>query len=542
MTEKRTATLQAGGHNVTWFSSVSRHEAFYLLLIILAGAAFRIYHIGWLPLWLDEAASEWMSRQSVSYLLTVLPTYETNPPFYYLLLKGWRTLLGDGESALRSLSALIGTATIPVVFIMGRMLGGKLSGGTVGLLAAAMFALSPLHVLYGQEARAYTLLVFSVALSMLGMMWLIFHTPQICARSDQPEFEKGGKHFPWVLGLLALGMAMIMWSHDTGALAVLAIVLPGVYWWVTDAKCSLRALIRLAIAGVFALALFLPYLGHLLSHMGMVKSFWIVAPTWSDITEVTTRIFGSATQGAFIFFIVFWSLGIFGINALWRRGLRSVVFLLLSVGLVPMGLELLVSFFAMPIFLDRTLIYASIPLFIAAAYAITQIPVRSGVAAVSLVGILMIDLGLYYKEAKKEPWNLIAAYLSDSLQPGEPVILLPNYLLLPLDYYASRQKRDALQRIGVPVDWQDPALRQQSRIDQPAEKKTVGVDLDRISRLIRGSKKLGMVMRRVDLVDPKLLVKQEVLKTHVITETKVFYTVTVLLFEARESHGDVSKP
>lgn len=521
---------------MAWFGYVSRQEAFYLLLIVIAGAAFRLYHIGWLSLWLDEAASEWMSRQSVSYLLTVLPTYETNPPLYYLLLKGWRTLLGDGEAALRLLSAVIGTATIPLVFAMGKMLGGKSSGAKIGLLAAAMLAFSSLHVQYGQEARAYVLLVFAVALAMAGMMWLIFHTPQICARSDQPEFENGGKNFPWVLGLMALAMALIMWAHDTGALAVLAIVLPGVYWWMTDAKCSRRAFIRLAIAGSLALALFLPYLGYLLGHMAAVKSFWIQAPSWLVVVDTVTRVFGSASEAALLYYLIFGSLGVYGINALWRRGPRSLVFLLVSVALVPMGLELLISVIAMPVFLDRTLLYCNIPLYLAAAYGIAQIPVRGFVAAVILVNALITDIAFYFKDAKKEPWNQIAEYLSDSLQPGEPVILLPNYLLLPLDYYAVRQKRGELQRIGVPEDWRDPVLMRRADPDQSRVNISDRIDLDRISRLTRDSKKLAIVMRRVDLVDPKLLVKQEVLKTHVLTETKAFYTITVLIFEARDSH------
>ena len=521
---------------MTGFGRVSRQEAIYLLLIVIAGAAFRLYHIGWLSLWLDEAASEWMSRQSVSYLLTVLPTYETNPPLYYLLLKGWRTVMGDGEAALRLLSALIGTATIPLVFAMGKMLGGQSSGAKIGLLAAAMIAFSSFHVQYGQEARAYALLAFAVALVMACMMWLMCHTPQVCARADQPDFAQGGKKVPWVLGLMASGMALIMWTHDTGALAVLAIVLPGVYWWLSDAKCSRRAFIRLAIAGALALALFLPYLGHLLGHMAAVKSFWIEVPSWLVVVDTLTKVLGSASGAALLYYLIFCSLGVYGIEVLWRRGPRSVVLLLVSVALLPIGLELLISVFAMPVFLERTLIYCNIPLYLAAAYGIAQIPVKGFVAAAILVNALITDVALYFKDAKKEPWDQIAGYLADSLQPGEPVILLPNYLLLPLDYYAARQQRGQLQRIGVPRDWQDPALTRRAAPDRSQPDISGRIDLDRISRLARDSRKLAIVMRRVDLVDPKLLVKQEILKTHVLSETKVFFTITVLVFEARGSH------
>lgn len=542
MTEAIAAPSNMGDKRAPRFAGVCRQEAIYLLLIVAAGAAFRLYHIGWLSLWLDEAASEWMSRQSVSYLLTVLPTYETNPPLYYLLLKGWRTLMGDGEAGLRLLSALIGTTTIPLIFAIGKMLGGRSLGGKVGLLAAAMLAFSSLHVQYGQEARAYVLLVFAVALVMTCMMWLMLHTLQICARSDEPAFAQGGRSLPWVLGIMGFAMALIMWAHDTGALAVLAIVLPGLYWWLTDAKASRRAFIRLAIASIFAVTLFLPYLRYLLGHMAAVKSFWIQPPSWLTIVDTLTRVFGSASEAALLYYLIVVSLGVYGINLLWQRAPRAVVLLLLSVALVPMVLELLISVVAMPVFLDRTLLYCNLPLYLAAAYGIAQIPVKGFVAAVVLVNALVADLAFYFKDAKKEPWDQIAGYLSDSLQPGEPVILLPNYLLLPLDYYASRQKRGALQRIGVPEDWRDPVLLRRLDPTEASLNFSDRIDLDRISRLTRDSRKLAIVMRRVDLIDPKLLVKQEVLKTHVLSDSKTFFTVTVLLFESRAGRDGATNP
>lgn len=539
--EHRAATIDTDENNERRFCRVARYEAFSLLFIVLVGAAFRLYHIGWQPLWFDEAFSEWASRQSVSYLWSVLPTFETNPPLYYALLKEWRALFGDSEAALRSLSALFGTATIPVVYAMGRMLGGHRSGPVSGLMAAAIFALSPIHVQYAQEARVYAMLVFGVALAMSGLMWLILNPAQICAWADRSGSDKGGQRTPWVIGVFALGMALIMWSHDTGAFAVLAMALPGVYWWATDAKRCPRALIGLLLAGAVAFALLLPYLGHLTSHMGTVnKSFWIEAPTWSTLTDVVTGIYGTPTKEGFSVFVVFWSLGVFAIHALWQRGMRSIALLLVSVGLVPVLLELLVSFLAMPIFLDRTLLYANVPLYVAAGYAITQLPIKSGVAAAIVVSMLGIALGSYYRDSKKEPWNEIAAYLSSSLQPGEPVLLLPSSLFLPLEYYAVRQGAE-FRQVGVPFDWRNPRLAQPTPDDRPPRTKIESTDMDRISPLIGRSNRVGLLMRRSDLVDPKLLVKQEVMKTHDITEIKQFQNITVIMFEARGNTVDRTK-
>ena len=52
----------------------------------------------------------------LDYLWHVVPTYEAHPPFYYSLLKLWRSLFGGDAVALRSLSVLLSAAaTVPVV-------------------------------------------------------------------------------------------------------------------------------------------------------------------------------------------------------------------------------------------------------------------------------------------------------------------------------------------------------------------------------------------------------------------------------------------
>src|SRR5881394_2503235 len=83
--------------------------------LTLLALALRLTDIAARPLWLDEAFSAWFSDRSFDYLWTVLPTYEAHPPFYYSVLKLWRAVAGDGHAAMRGLSALFGTLTIPVI-------------------------------------------------------------------------------------------------------------------------------------------------------------------------------------------------------------------------------------------------------------------------------------------------------------------------------------------------------------------------------------------------------------------------------------------
>ena len=79
---------------------------------------------------------------------------ESNPPLYYVLAWGWAKAFGRDEWGIRSLSALLGTLTVPVGYAIGR----QLSGRRVGLILMGLLAFNPMLIWYSQEARSYALL------------------------------------------------------------------------------------------------------------------------------------------------------------------------------------------------------------------------------------------------------------------------------------------------------------------------------------------------------------------------------------------------
>lgn len=111
--------------------------------------------------WYDEWFTINVIGQRPVELLKAVSITESTPPLYYLLAAGWERLFGSGEFGLRSLSALLGTATIPVVYAAA----SALSSRRAGLVAAALTATNPMLIWYSQEARSYSLLVFLSALS-----------------------------------------------------------------------------------------------------------------------------------------------------------------------------------------------------------------------------------------------------------------------------------------------------------------------------------------------------------------------------------------
>ena len=89
---------------------------------------------------------------------------DTSPPGYYLLLYGWTRIFGTSDAALRLMSILLAAACFPLLWSVGRQLGGRWTG----LAAVTLFAVAPLSVYYSTEGRMYSLLWFWV----LALVWL----------------------------------------------------------------------------------------------------------------------------------------------------------------------------------------------------------------------------------------------------------------------------------------------------------------------------------------------------------------------------------
>src|SRR5215208_2856492 len=123
--------------------------------ITVAAAALRFATLDVQSYWFDEATTVHLVRMDLGGMLGAIPDSESTPPVYYVVAWFWAKLCGAGEVGLRSLSALAGTATVPVVYAIG----ARAVGVRAGLIAAALAATNPLLVWYSQEARAYALLV-----------------------------------------------------------------------------------------------------------------------------------------------------------------------------------------------------------------------------------------------------------------------------------------------------------------------------------------------------------------------------------------------
>jgi len=132
------------------------------LVVVAVGVVLRFWATS--DMWLDEALTLNIARLPLSQLHEALRR-DGAPPLYYVLLHFWTGAFGTSDLAVRSLSGVLSCATLPLMWIAGRRLGGR----TVAAGALVLVATSPFAVRYATENRMYALVGFLTAAGVLAL-------------------------------------------------------------------------------------------------------------------------------------------------------------------------------------------------------------------------------------------------------------------------------------------------------------------------------------------------------------------------------------
>lgn len=140
----------------------------FIVVLALCLVAFwlRVVGTAGLSMWGDSSYSVYSANLSPLRILTER-IYDGHPPLYYYLLHFWSLMTGNSEVSVRFLSLFWGVLTVPLAMVVGQRLGGR----SVGLIAALLVTISPELVYYSRLIRMYSLASF-LALLSLYFFWL----------------------------------------------------------------------------------------------------------------------------------------------------------------------------------------------------------------------------------------------------------------------------------------------------------------------------------------------------------------------------------
>jgi mannosyltransferase len=229
---------------------------------VVAGVLLRLFTRS--ELWLDEALTVHLAQLPLGELPDALRR-DGAPPLYYVVLHGWMGFFGDGNQAVRLLSAVFSVATLPLIHRAGRRLGGP----TVGIAALVLVATSPFAIRYATETRMYALVALLVTAGWLALV---------------NALER-----PRPLMLVAVGGvagALLLthyWSFYLLGTTGLALALAA---WRVPAR-RVPALACLGAMAVGALALFGPWLPIFLYQSAHTGTPWGISPSPVEVAFTT---------------------------------------------------------------------------------------------------------------------------------------------------------------------------------------------------------------------------------------------------------------
>ncbi len=444
-------------------SMLLRPPSSVLFLLLLLALAMRLFRLDYRSVWYDESFSIILARQDIGTIINGT-AHDYHPPLYYLLLSGWMKIFGDGILATRLLSAILGVATVLLVYWLAKALFGP----KTALLAGIIAAIAPFQILYSQEVRMYSLQ------ALLGA-WLALAFYRACRRDNRVE---------WALFGLAAILALYNLYFSLFGLAALDLFFIGLmlYQWRVRRIIEKGKIWRWFITNLMVGLLYLPWLFVLLDQVGRVKkSYWIAAPNPLEIFRLVDVFLYHATNLTVeppfdlvglllaVFLLVFMLQSIRfrlrrGDKGRTRRSLE--IALMLTYWLVPVVLVLVLSYLFTPLYLERSLIAFAVPCYILLARVVTTArrPNLWPLLLVPALGLALVSLYFYFfSETFTVHYDAAAAssYISQNYRSGDLVIHTNKLSYLPFVYLkAPGQQLVVPEEPGNPHDDLSPQTRQ----------------------------------------------------------------------------------
>lgn len=376
-------------------------------------AVLTFYCIACESFWIDEGQSWHYAQRSGTAFLRALRV-DPSMPLYYVVLHFWLGL-GNGEAFVRSLSAFLTVASVPLIYLIGR----ELLDVQTAVLAALLLAINQFAVAFGQEARGYALTQFLVVLST----YLLTRAMVTGSRRLWAAY--------------ALVAVLTVSSHAFALYVLLAHLAIFLVTRKEDVPWKRIGIFAALIAGLGATLL----LGPLGTATRRYRFFWIQTPTVDRVLEGIGALTGQATGWYTLPYLVLVLLGaaflILRVRA-GDTGPRWRALLPLAWVTIPLIGSLAASWW-IPMFVPRYLIVVLPALVLLAAYAVRAMPngAISLACLVILLGIGTQTLNLHYRVRQKEGWRQATRVIVNNARPDDDIIFVAPSGVAPYAYYRA---------------------------------------------------------------------------------------------------------
>ncbi len=386
---------------------------------ILLSVFLRFYDLGGESYWFDEVI---MVRAAQENLLSIVDG--GRPPVYVILAHFWIKLFGTSEFATRSLSALAGVASIPLMHVIGKQLFDR----KIGLISAFLMATSQFQIYYSQDFRFYSFFV----LITLGSFFLFI------------QFLKTRKLNYLVYYMIA--SILLIYTHTFGIFILVAQNLYFLIKWKSYRDLKFNWGLCQIFIVLAVIPRILPYLDMVMEgKAGPLKwlpepslstplislQYYIGAgldyPSWITISLATAFL----VIGTFLFAVFTgierWMASVRGLASSIKKITRfgSQLLLVITWLIVPIILPYILSEIFIPMYHHRYVIGASPAFYLLLAFIISRIgKVVPEFITLGMIAIV-ITPGLYefYVTPVREQWREAAAYVDNNANKNDVIVL-----------------------------------------------------------------------------------------------------------------------
>ena len=419
--------------------------AIILCVAIALGAALRFIRLGSRELSIDESLSWYAAAApSVTDLLRIQHEGDSGKlAVHELALRGWMHMFGESEAAMRSMSALIGSLSIVLVFILAlEILSAVSNTGTedrqqgkiylVAALSALLFAVGLPAVEIARQARMYSMMQAWI----LAQAIFIFRARRLGGLANYAG--------------LAIFTALAVATNFTALLVLGSEGLWLIYLFVRDARNADPVRIgtawRLGAAILVGGILLLPFMsGFENGAVGMERGDfnWIRPPgRWEPFATFESGL-GSWPFPLFLLF------AIVGGVRMWRTHRDEALLALIWILLPPIAL-FAGSYLLSPMLVTRYVITSFVPLFILTAIGIQSIRSET-YGAIALAAIVSLSILRVSSELRPgdDRWRRACELALAHDGPERRVGAYHDYFLV--SYYLGAPGRDDVQVVRIPT-------------------------------------------------------------------------------------------
>lgn len=392
--------------------SLNKSTILSIVILILAGAVLRLWHLDYQSLWLDEMHTMLFCDPAIGWNeYWKIIGADVHPPLHYTLLKILFSTIAYTSIVARMVSAIAGIISIWTIFLLAR----EIKNNQLGLIAAFLTTINYYTISFSQEARNYMLAFLLVTLSFLYLIRLL-KTLKL-------------KHSIWY-GVYTL---LLLYCHYYAVFVICAQIVIGIIFFLNEEKENKITFIKrfLLSAAIVAVG-FSPWIPFL-SSVTAVKSTWISTPSQYFMVEYFNEYFGNSDLLKPVLAICL-LLYVFSIATVAKTDEKAkqnpllLSFIICSLWiLISYMLPYFRSLTALPMLYGRYTMVVLPAFIICIAYGIIAIK-HQAVRTIMLVAILTLsiaDIGFskdYYNSISKSQFREMVDYVCANYQPNEPVI------------------------------------------------------------------------------------------------------------------------